>query len=206
MPNTEKLTQSCTQCGQISPQIDLLPYENERICSDCKLIFFQKVREGVKPVASKVELAKRSILFRLFYAYASSLLASIFGVMSFIALRKFLGIDDLPMPIRIAIFVGVFPLPALGFLAAVKIRLKTTWQETGRLLGGLYALLFVLALLTLLIVILWDKANIPDPYDYISVPLLITLVPGPGAFFNGIFCVYMIYGSETFRWLKSSSR
>ena len=37
----------CSECGNSFPQEELIRYQNSLVCTNCKPIFFQKVREGV---------------------------------------------------------------------------------------------------------------------------------------------------------------
>lgn len=40
--------QVCVQCGNLFPQDDLLKFENSWVCVNCKPVFLQKIKEGVK--------------------------------------------------------------------------------------------------------------------------------------------------------------
>lgn len=39
----------CSECGQAFPVDDLIIYGNARVCAQCKPLFVQKIKEGVKP-------------------------------------------------------------------------------------------------------------------------------------------------------------
>jgi uncharacterized RDD family membrane protein YckC len=41
-------TQACVQCGNLFPQDDMIKFENSWVCVNCKPVFLQKLKEGVK--------------------------------------------------------------------------------------------------------------------------------------------------------------
>lgn len=45
-PDIKKST--CSQCGRLFSQEDMIRYENDWVCAACKPLFFQKLKEGVK--------------------------------------------------------------------------------------------------------------------------------------------------------------
>ncbi len=46
----------CTQCGRYGNTSDMIAYEGSWVCPDCKELFFQRVREGIKPAGPKLGL------------------------------------------------------------------------------------------------------------------------------------------------------
>lgn len=42
---------ACSQCGRQFPQQDLIHYENQFICANCKPIYFQRLKEGGAPAS-----------------------------------------------------------------------------------------------------------------------------------------------------------
>ncbi len=47
-------TQSCAQCSQRFPETEMLKYEEDWVCAECKPLFFQRLREGVRPAGNLV--------------------------------------------------------------------------------------------------------------------------------------------------------
>jgi uncharacterized RDD family membrane protein YckC len=41
--------ETCTQCHRVFPKDDLMRFENERVCADCKPLYVQRLKEGVQP-------------------------------------------------------------------------------------------------------------------------------------------------------------
>lgn len=44
----------CTQCRRSFPKDELLRFENDRICAECKPVYLQRLKEGVRPATSLV--------------------------------------------------------------------------------------------------------------------------------------------------------
>src|SRR5262249_19451669 len=42
-------TEPCTQCHRPFPKDELMRFENDRICAECKPVYLQRLKEGVRP-------------------------------------------------------------------------------------------------------------------------------------------------------------
>ena len=47
-------SETCTQCRRAFPKDDLMRFENERVCAECKPLYLQRLKEGVQPATSLV--------------------------------------------------------------------------------------------------------------------------------------------------------
>lgn len=45
---------SCTQCSRILPKDELMRFENDRVCAQCKPLYLQRLKEGVRPSTNLV--------------------------------------------------------------------------------------------------------------------------------------------------------
>ena len=45
---------SCSQCNRILPKDELMRFENDRVCAQCKPLYLQRLKEGVKPATMLV--------------------------------------------------------------------------------------------------------------------------------------------------------
>lgn len=47
-------TDTCTQCRKIFPRDELMRFEKDRVCAQCKPVYLQRLKEGVQPAAHLV--------------------------------------------------------------------------------------------------------------------------------------------------------
>jgi uncharacterized RDD family membrane protein YckC len=42
-------SETCTQCQKVFPRDELMRFENDRVCAQCKSLYLQRLKEGVQP-------------------------------------------------------------------------------------------------------------------------------------------------------------
>ncbi len=47
-PRSENSTAACIQCGGLFPPPEMVPYQEEYVCANCKETFFQRIQEGME--------------------------------------------------------------------------------------------------------------------------------------------------------------
>ena len=106
----------CVECRQIFPTEEMVQYEGNWVCPNCKTLFFQKVKEGIEPVS---EMKYAGFWIRFVAKFIDGIIVGVPGyVLQYGAMALFKGVtaNEQPQPIM---FVGMFVGWLLSFFLQI---------------------------------------------------------------------------------------
>ena len=116
----------CAECGRPFPPEDVIRHGDQFICSACKPVFLQKLKEGVTPVAA---LRYAGFWIRVLAYIIDFILMEIVLVPLSIAIRFAAGGTASPMDPNIPAFLANSTLSASSWWSLIT---RSLWANTGR--------------------------------------------------------------------------